>query len=135
MAPSAPSRRPRRAALAAAAALACALAHTTLPAQQPGTPAMQQAVAALTRALQQKNFDLLSPYLDDGFHIDQLTGAFARQILQRAVTGGDAPTAVHVESTARTGGLVHATTRIDYADRSRTLALVLTDAGKFVEIP
>ena len=133
MAPSAP-RRPGSAALAAAA-LACALAHAPLAAQQTGTATMQQAVAALTRALQQKDFAVLSPYLDESFHIDQLTGGFARQILERAVTAGDAPTGVHVESTSRSDGMVHATTRIDWADRTRTVALVLTDAGKFVEIP
>jgi hypothetical protein len=132
MAPSAP-RHLRSAALLAA--LACALAHAPLAAQQTGTPAMQQAVAALTRALQQKDFAVLSPFLDESFHIDRLTGGFARQILERAVTAGDAPTAVHVESTSRSGGMVHATTRIDWADRTRTVALVLTEAGKFVEIP
>jgi hypothetical protein len=131
-----PGRRLRHAAALATLALACGLFRAPLHAQQTGSPAMQQAVDALTRALKEKSFDAVAPYLDDSFHIDQLTGAFARQILQQAVAGAHhVPTAVHVEQVAREGNLVRATTRFEYADTTRTLALVLTEAGKFVEIP
>jgi hypothetical protein len=133
MAPPAPGRRLRPALLAT---LALGLSGAPLSAQQTGTPAMQHAVDALARALKEKSFDVLSPYLDDGFHVDALTGAFARQVMQQAVTAGaHVPTAVRVESLTRQGGLVHATTRFEYPDTTRTVALVLTEAGRFVEIP
>ena len=123
--------------LAASVALAAALVTSPAPLPaQPGSPAMQQAVSALTRALQEKSFDVLAPYLDDGFRLGGMSGPFARQILAQVVNGGSrAPTAVRVESAAREGDLTRVHARFAYATGDRDVALLLTSAGKFVEIP
>jgi len=136
MAPATVGRSLRSAALFATFALACACARKPLPAQQTGSPAMQQAVDALTRALKEKNFEVLSPYLDDAFHVDQISGDFARSTLRQVVTGGmRTVTAIDVDSVAQRGGFIHASTRFTYADGSKPVELVLTPAGKFVELP
>ncbi|HEX6746213.1 MAG TPA: DUF6624 domain-containing protein [Longimicrobium sp.] len=136
MAPRASGRGARSLAVLAACAAALMTAPAPLSAQQTLTPAMQQAVSALTRALQQKNFEVLAPYLDDGFRVSGMTGPFARQLLAQVVAGGRrAPTAVHVESSRAEGGLVRVDARFAYPEGERPMELVLTAAGKFVEIP
>lgn len=135
MEPAAPGRRLTVAALATAV-LACGLTPTPLAAQQPRSPAMQQAVDALTRALIEKNYDVLAPFVDDGFHVGQITGDFARSTLRQVVNGGmRAVTAITVDSVAQKDGNVHASTHFTYADGPRPVELVLTPAGKFLELP
>jgi hypothetical protein len=97
---------------------------------------MNQAVQALARALQQKDFDVLAPYLDASYHIDQVGGDFARQTLRQVVTGGmRAATAIHVDSVRQDGDRVRVDARFDFASGSRPVELVMTRDGKFVELP
>lgn len=132
--------RPRpgvRGRLAGAVLLAAALAGApVLSAQQPGAPAMHEAVDALTRALQQRDFAILSPYLDATYQAPNLPAPMARQLLQQVVASGTrVPRAVEVESVTPEGENVRVATRFDFADGSRSLGLLLTPAGRFVEVP
>lgn len=119
-----------------AAALACAAPLAPLHAQPTGTP-MQQAVDALTRALQEKSFAILEPHLDDAYHVDHLTGARARQAMQQYVGSGmRVPTTVRVDSSwTDAQGQTHVSTRFAYGSEERTVVLVLSPAGRFVEAP
>jgi len=123
--------RPFRSALAAAA-----LAAAPLPAQHAMTPAMQQSVDALARALREKNFDLVAPYVADSYHVDDVTGPFARQALQQFVAAGlRAPTAVQVDSVRAEGENVRVVAEFAFAEGKRSVALVLTPDARFVEVP
>jgi hypothetical protein len=119
-----------------AAAFLCGAGIAPLHAQPTGTP-MQQAVDALTRALQEKSFSILEPHLDDAYHVDHLTGARARQTMEQYVASGmRVPTAVHVDSSwVDPEGQTRVSTRFDYASGERTVVLVLSPAGRFVETP
>jgi hypothetical protein len=116
--------------------LAAALWAAPLHAQPSGTP-MQQAVDALTRALREKSFSILEPHLDDAYHVDHLTGARARQAMQQYVGSGmRVPTAVHVDSSwTDAEGQTRVSTRFAYPGDERTVVLVLSPAGRFIEVP
>lgn len=132
--------RPRpavRGRLARAVVLAAALAGApVLSAQQPGAPAMHEAVDALTRALQHKDFAILSPYLDATYQAPNIPAPMARQLLQQVVaSGARVPRAVEVESVTPEGEHVRVAARFDFPDGSRSIGLLLTQAGRFVEVP
>jgi hypothetical protein len=133
-------RGPRAAAVRFAAVLLAAhllggaVAGTPLSAQ--ATPDMQPALDALSRALREKNFEILAPYLDDAYRVGSLPAPAARQALAQVVSSGAfAPSAIHVESAVPEGENLRVSARFAMADASRTVGLLLTPAGKFVEIP
>jgi hypothetical protein len=122
--------------LAQAAVLAAALAGGSALSAQPGAQPMQQAVDALTRALQQKDFAILSPYLDATYQAPNVPPAMARQLLQQVVaSGARVPSAVQVESVTPEGDHVRVAARFDFPDGSRSIGLLLTQGGRFVEVP
>jgi hypothetical protein len=124
-----------RAVLCAAAA-AAALACVPLQAQQPA-PRVQEAVVALGRALQEKSFEVLEPHLDDEYHAGSLTGERARRAMAQYVESGmRVPTAVRVDSTWTDGqGRTRVSTRFVYEAQETAVELVLSAAGRFVEVP
>lgn len=133
-------RGPRGAALRLAALflavhlLGGAAARAPLNAQ--GTPTMQPALDALSRALREKNFEILAPFIDETYRAGDVPAPMARQVLAQVVASGAlVPSAIHVESTAPEGGNLRVSTRFDLASGSRDIGLLLTPAGKFVEIP
>jgi len=118
-----------------AAAVVCAARPSPLHAQQSGSP--MESVDALTRALREKSFQLLEPHLDDAYHVDHLTGERARQAMQQYVDSGmRVPTAVHVDSSwTDAQGQTRVATRFAYAGEEKKVVLVLSPAGRFVEVP
>lgn len=118
-----------------AAAFACAARLAPLHAQNGGMP--MEAIDALTRALREKSFQVLEPHLDDAYHVDNLTGARARQAMQQYVDSGmRIPTAVHVDSSwTDAQGQRRVATRFTYANNERKVVLILSPAGRFVEVP
>jgi hypothetical protein len=103
-------------------------------AQEPST--VQPALDALVRALQGKQFDSLAPYLDESFRAGELPAPVARQMLERVVNGGfRVPSAVRVKSTTPEGSNVRVAATFEFPDGSRDIGLLVTSAGKFVEIP
>lgn len=136
MAPPVSLRRLVSGRLAFAAAAAALLGAVPLSAQPSEARAMQPSVDALVRALQQKDFQLLAPYLDDTFHAPNLPAPAARQILAQVVaSGARIPRAVAVESVTPEGENLRVTARFEFEDGARPIGLLLTPAAKFVEIP
>jgi hypothetical protein len=122
--------------LARVAVLAATLSGGPVLSAQPGAQTMHEAVDALTRALQQKDFAILSPYLDATYHAPNVPPAMARQLLQQVVaSGARMPSAVEVQSVTPEGDHVRVAARFDYPDGSRSIGLLLTQAGRFVEVP
>lgn len=116
--------------------LVCAACSMTPKVEEPAeVSANPAAIDALQSALNSRDFTQLEPWLDADYSVQGIPAAFAKQVIQQVVTTYPRTLdAIEITATQQDAGNTLYTVDFVSGEESRQHTLLLSEAGKFLEI-